>query len=99
MTIMDSRRVALIVVCCVVIATGVWLWMTRREPQPKPRETQTVRLGDARLYPNSQLTPGAIDPAVTQDNIASTICMHGNSASVRPPSSVTRGMKRRLIEA
>jgi hypothetical protein len=35
-------------------------------------------------------TPGAISPAVTQTNIATTICRKGGyTGSIRPPESVT----------
>lgn len=39
-------------------------------------------------------TPGAINPQVTQFNIASTICRKGWTATVRPPESYTEGLKR-----
>lgn len=42
------------------------------------------------LYlPDPACTPGAIDPAVTQDNLASTICKSGYTATVRAPASDT----------
>ncbi|HEY8702874.1 MAG TPA: hypothetical protein VIM08_18225 [Arthrobacter sp.] len=44
----------------------------------------------AGLYlPDPACTPGAIDPAVTQDNLASTICKSGYTATVRAPASDT----------
>jgi hypothetical protein len=39
------------------------------------------------------LTPGVLNPAVTQSNIASTICKHGWTRTVRPPVSYTNGLK------
>jgi hypothetical protein len=39
------------------------------------------------------LTPGAIDPRVSQSNIASTICRRGYAASVRPPFEFTNAAK------
>lgn len=47
--------------------------------------------------PGSALTPGAIDPRVTQETIDSTICAPGWSRSVRPPAEVTGAMKREQI--
>lgn len=38
-------------------------------------------------------TPGAINPDVTQDNIESTICIPGWTATVRPPVSYTNKLK------
>jgi hypothetical protein len=39
------------------------------------------------------LTPGVLNPAVTQANIASTVCRHGWTRTVRPPVSYTNGLK------
>lgn len=39
--------------------------------------------------PDPACTPGAIDPAVTQANVASTICRSGYTATVRPPAADT----------
>jgi hypothetical protein len=47
--------------------------------------------------PDPVLTPGAVNPAVTQDNIGSTICVRGWTRTVRPPESYTRELKRRQI--
>ena len=43
--------------------------------------------------PDLRCTPGATDPAVTQQNIHATICVSGYTASVRPPVSVTNALK------
>lgn len=43
--------------------------------------------------PDRSCTPGAIDPAVTQANIASTICRSGYTDRVRPPESQTEAFK------
>lgn len=42
------------------------------------------------LMPNPTLTPGAVDPAVTQTNIATTICRDGYTESVRNVSAATK---------
>jgi hypothetical protein len=49
--------------------------------------------------PDAACTPGAIDPAVTQGNLARTICRSGYSASVRPSESVTEPEKRGSLVA
>lgn len=51
------------------------------------------RARDHGMLPDPSCTPGAIDPAVTQANIASTICAAGYSTSVRPPESQTETFK------
>ena len=43
--------------------------------------------------PNPQLTPGVINPAVTQDNIHQTICVSGWTKTIRPPASYTNKLK------
>jgi hypothetical protein len=45
------------------------------------------------ILPDPNCTPGAVDPAVTQDNIDSTICVSGYTKTVRPPVSVTEPQK------
>jgi hypothetical protein len=44
-------------------------------------------------------TPGAVDTAVTQSTIGSTICRPGYSSSVRPPESLTEPAKFRALDA
>jgi hypothetical protein len=38
-------------------------------------------------------TPGVLNPDVTQANIRSTICRHGWTATIRPPTSYTNALK------
>jgi len=49
--------------------------------------------------PDPGLTPGALNPAVTQENIAETICVPGWTRTVRPPREFTSAMKREQIDA
>ena len=49
--------------------------------------------------PDPKCTPGAIDPAVTQDNIDSTICIPGYTKTVRPPVSITEPQKLESMKA
>lgn len=50
------------------------------------------------ILPNPTITPGAINPEVTQANIATTICKSGWTATIRPPSSYTTALKKRQID-
>jgi len=45
------------------------------------------------VLPNRHRTPGAVNPAVTQQTIRSTICRTGYTSTVRPSSSYTTGLK------
>jgi len=56
--------------------------------QPAPGACHAIGSG---LYsrPDPRCTPGAVNPAVTQATIGSTICRAGWTETVRPPESVT----------
>ena len=48
--------------------------------------------------PNPRLTPGATNPAVTQNNLNETICRKGGyTKSIRPPGEYTARLKREQI--
>jgi hypothetical protein len=49
--------------------------------------------------PDRRCTPGAVDPAVTQADIQSTICRVGYTETVRPPESVTEPEKQASLAA
>jgi hypothetical protein len=49
--------------------------------------------------PDPKLTPGATNPAVTQDTITSTICAVGWTEGIRPAASYTAALKRQQIVA
>jgi hypothetical protein len=49
------------------------------------------------ILPNSAVTPGAIDPSVTQANIARTICILGYTTKIRPPASYTTKLKMKQL--
>jgi hypothetical protein len=39
--------------------------------------------------PDSSLTPGAINPEITQQNIQQTVCVKGYTKTIRPPTNYT----------
>lgn len=49
--------------------------------------------------PDLACTPGARNPKVTQDNINSTICVSGYTATIRPSTSYTNNLKAQQIKA
>lgn len=51
------------------------------------------------IRPDPTLTPGAINPAVTQANIHSTICKPGWTKTIRPPASYTDVLKIQQLKA
>ena len=55
-------------------------------------------LRHAIVRPRWDLTPGVLNPAVTQATIAATICRRGWTRTVRPPTTYTNELKRRGLE-
>jgi hypothetical protein len=47
--------------------------------------------------PNGAKTPGAINVSVTQENLQSTICVSGYTATIRPSSSYTTSLKKKQL--
>jgi hypothetical protein len=45
------------------------------------------------VLPIVSVTPGSLNPAVTQNNIQQTICTSGYTATIRPPASYTTKLK------
>jgi hypothetical protein len=49
--------------------------------------------------PDPHCTPGALNPAVTQETIRQTICVAGWTSTVRPPESITEPEKKASLTA
>ncbi|HQS03167.1 MAG: hypothetical protein B7Y07_08100 [Halothiobacillus sp. 24-54-40] len=53
---------------------------------------------ESQAMPNPKLTPGALNPAVTQQNLDETICRRGGyTKSIRPEEAYTEKLKREQI--
>jgi hypothetical protein len=63
------------------------------EPQPPAGSCHYTFVLTAPL-PDAHCTPGALNPQVSQDTLASTICKSGYASSIRPPESITEPEKR-----
>ena len=61
----------------------------------EPLPTPVCRVIDGRA--DRRCTPGALNPQVTQTNLAQTICKPGWADSIRPPSSYTTALKRKQM--
>lgn len=66
--------------------------------QPTPGTCHAIGSG-LNAMPDPRCTPGALNPAVTQATLASTICRSGWSSTVRPPASITGREKLASMEA
>ena len=64
--------------------------------KPAPAKTTYVP-AQSGVLPDHARTPGADNPAVTQANIGSTICVTGWTATVRPDTSYTDALKREQL--
>lgn len=53
-----------------------------------------LRGTDDQVLPDATCTPGSTDRAVTQANLATTICAKGYTTKVRPPVTLTNPAKR-----
>lgn len=47
--------------------------------------------------PDRNISPGAIDPHVTQENLHQTVCVKGYTKTVRPPMYYTNDLKKKQI--
>lgn len=47
--------------------------------------------------PDPSITPGAINPNVTQANIQQTVCVKGYTRTIRPPAHFTNKLKKRQM--
>lgn len=58
-----------------------------------------MQLIAAHVLPNPAVTPGVVNPAITQANIGANICNpHWSTKSIRPPSRYTSALKRQQLE-
>lgn len=58
-------------------------------PYVAPDGRTVQQLIAAHVLPDPSKTPGVLNPAVTPETIRTTICVHGWTATVRPPVSYT----------
>jgi hypothetical protein len=57
------------------------------------------RARQAVVHASWLMTPGVLNPDITQANIASTICRRGWTRTVRPPVGYTNDLKQRGLQA
>lgn len=48
--------------------------------------------------PDSAITPGAINPDITQENIRQTVCVKGFTKTIRPPAYFTNKLPKLDID-
>ncbi|MHB8428832.1 MAG: hypothetical protein ACYDB8_10270 [Acidiferrobacterales bacterium] len=73
-------------------------WNRHEEHGSWPKGRHAVVFPYSRALPDSRLTPGALNPAVTQATLRETICRRGGyTRSVRPAERYTEALKRAQI--
>ncbi|MCA2304875.1 hypothetical protein JF770_15010 [Mycobacterium intracellulare] len=59
------------------------------QPQPAPGSCHYRTATNGQSLPDSNCTPGAVNPKVTSDTLEATICRAGYTKSIRPPADIT----------
>jgi len=85
------RRRTLWIAAVVALAAGC---ASIEQPPPEP---PLPRAAPPSAWSPFKEPPGVFSPAVTQANIANTICVPGWTATVRPPTSYTQALKRSML--
>jgi hypothetical protein len=78
-----SPRAALLAIAVVLL--GLAILTPRGSPSKGPYAADITR------------TPGVLNPDVAQANIDTTICRHGWTRTIRPPTSYTNELKRKQM--
>ena len=99
------RAAAVLVVACAVAMIAAVAWPAHAQARARWHERDLAHSGRmavvfpaADALPNPRWTPGAINPAVNQDNLRQTICRRGGyTRSIRPPQDYTERLKRRQV--
>lgn len=65
---------------------------------PTPAFAADTHIGPSSAYPPASVT-GFASPAVSQDNIATTVCVDGWTKTIRPPASYTNRIKAQQMTA
>jgi hypothetical protein len=78
-----SMRSGLVAVACLLVAIAIV--SPHGSPSKGPYHADVVR------------SPGVLNPEVTQANIDSTICVHGWTKTIRPPTSYTNALKQKQM--
>ena|SRR5712691_5151762 len=79
-----------LLVACVIVLSAVLLVLIYRRTQPPALSAQRA---------SWTLTPGVVNPEVTQSTISATICTRGWASEIRPDSSYTSELKVQQMRA
>jgi hypothetical protein len=85
-------RLSLLELAFLTMAAALLVLALMRGPASRARHPVVV-------HASWRLTPGVLNPAVTQASIRATICRHGWTSTIRPPVSYTNDRKRTGLRA
>jgi hypothetical protein len=93
------RRLLVLIaaLACLVLLSALIYFVSGQHRVAAPLTATATSCHSTGGLPDPRCTPGVADPRVTQDNIYSTICVSGYTATVRPPSTFTDSLKAQQI--
>jgi hypothetical protein len=94
-----SSKISLLFVLTFVLLVMAFLYWRRSSSKVVLNTEISGRVGPPELYPDPGTSSGAIDPRVSQRNIAETICTPGWTKTVRPPARITNTIKLEMMRA
>lgn len=97
----NSNHLAAVLLLTAIAAGVIYFAAHMKDwaPSAKPALQTQGHRGPADIYPNPEITPGAINSDITQENIYQTICNpEWSTKSERPPTSYTNRLKREGFE-
>jgi hypothetical protein len=98
-TMNASPRHLLSVLALVLLALAICYAIRHADVPAATPKARIGRIGPPDIYPIPSITPGAINPEITQENIHETICSpNWSTKSERPPSNYTNRLKREGFE-
>src|ERR1700684_3335781 len=90
-----STRHLLSVLVLFLLAMALWYVIRQSSALAPATGTRVGRVGPPDIYPIPSITPGTINPEITQENIHETICdPNWSTKSERTPSNYTNRLKR-----
>jgi len=94
------RRLLVLVaaLACIALVAAGFYFLNGQHSVTAPLTATATSCHSTGGLPDPRCTPGVADPRVTQDNIQTTICVSGYTATVRPPSALTDSLKAQQIK-
>lgn len=89
--------VAITILVATIVTIGLFFHRSAASAHDRNRLGVMASAGSAHDLPDPLITPGAVDPRVTQADIGATICVPGYTRTIRPPGEFTTDLKREQL--